>query len=129
MAAAGGDGRGFLRAALDFLRRGGFRYTLQPPLLGEQAVDHFLFASRQGFCEHYASSFAFLARAAGLPARVVVGYQGENTTRSAVSGSCVRRTCTPGWRSGWMAHGSGWIRRPRYRRDGWRWARSRRCPR
>ncbi|WP_440217027.1 transglutaminase family protein [Chromobacterium piscinae] len=76
LAAAGGDGRGFLRAALDFLKRGGFRYTLQQPLLGDQAVDHFLFASRQGFCEHYASSFAFLARAAGFPARVVVGYQG-----------------------------------------------------
>ncbi|XLM20215.1 transglutaminase-like domain-containing protein, partial [Chromobacterium piscinae] len=58
------------------LRLGGFRYTLQPPLLGEQPVDQFLFGTRQGFCEHYASAFAFLARAAGMPARVVIGYQG-----------------------------------------------------
>lgn len=76
LAANGGNGRGFVRAAQDFLRQGGFRYTLQPPLLGEEAVDQFLFGTRQGFCEHYASSFAFLARAAGVPARVVIGYQG-----------------------------------------------------
>ncbi|KUM03661.1 transglutaminase-like domain-containing protein [Chromobacterium subtsugae] len=72
---AGGE-RAFAGEALQYLRLGGFRYTLRPPLLGEQAVDQFLFDTRRGFCEHYASAFAFLARAAGIPARVVVGYQG-----------------------------------------------------
>jgi hypothetical protein len=40
------------------------------------SVDEFLFDTKRGFCEHFASSFAFLLRAAGVPARVVVGYQG-----------------------------------------------------
>ena len=53
-----------------------FYYTLEPPVLGKHSVDEFLFSSRRGFCEHFASSFAFLMRAAGVPARVIVGYQG-----------------------------------------------------
>ncbi len=53
-----------------------FTYTLQPPLLGQHSVDEFLLVSKRGFCEHFSSSFAFLLRAAGIPARVVVGYQG-----------------------------------------------------
>lgn len=53
-----------------------FTYTLQPPLLGAHSVDEFLLVSKRGFCEHFASSFSFLLRAAGIPARVVVGYQG-----------------------------------------------------
>ncbi|MCH9692077.1 MAG: DUF3488 and transglutaminase-like domain-containing protein [Gammaproteobacteria bacterium] len=53
-----------------------FTYTLQPPLLGSNSVDEFLFASRSGFCEHFASSYVFIMRAAGVPARVVAGYQG-----------------------------------------------------
>ncbi|AXE34418.1 DUF3488 and transglutaminase-like domain-containing protein [Chromobacterium phragmitis] len=73
---AAGGAQDFPSAALDFLRRGGFLYTLAPPRLDGQAIDGFLFGSRQGFCEHYASAFAFLARAAGIPARVAVGYLG-----------------------------------------------------
>lgn len=53
-----------------------FTYTLQPPVLGQHSVDEFLLVSKRGFCEHFASSFSFLLRAAGIPARVVVGYQG-----------------------------------------------------
>ncbi len=53
-----------------------YRYTLEPGLLGNNPVDEFLFDSRQGFCEHYASAFTMMMRAAGLPARVVTGYLG-----------------------------------------------------
>ena len=53
-----------------------FSYTLQPPALGEDSIDEFLFSSKRGFCEHFASSFTFLMRASGIPSRVVVGYQG-----------------------------------------------------
>ncbi len=53
-----------------------FYYTLNPPTLGAHSIDDFLFSSRSGFCEHYAGSFVFLLRAAGIPARVVTGYQG-----------------------------------------------------
>jgi len=53
-----------------------FTYTLQPPLLGRETVDEFLWRYQRGFCEHFSSSFVFFMRAAGIPARVVVGYQG-----------------------------------------------------
>jgi len=53
-----------------------FRYTLQPSLLGHSPVDEFLFTTRNGFCEHYASAFVVLLRAAAIPSRVVTGYLG-----------------------------------------------------
>jgi len=51
-----------------------FTYSLTPPQV--DSVEEFLFESRQGFCEHYASVTASLLRALRIPARVVVGYQG-----------------------------------------------------
>lgn len=51
-------------------------YSLTPPLLGNNSVDGFMFDSRTGFCSHYASAAALILRAAGIPARVVGGYQG-----------------------------------------------------
>ncbi|WP_027358385.1 transglutaminase family protein [Desulforegula conservatrix] len=66
-------------AALDFLRNGGFSYSLRPPkLLTADSVDEFLFSTKKGYCEHYASAFTFLMRASGIPARVVGGYLGGN---------------------------------------------------
>ena len=53
-----------------------FRYTLQPQVLGHTPVDEFMFDSQEGFCEHYASAFVVMMRAAGIAARVVTGYQG-----------------------------------------------------
>ncbi len=66
-----------IQAARRFFRNGGFTYTLTPGLLPrDNAIDYLLFTSKQGFCEHYAAAFSTLMRAAGVPARVVVGYQG-----------------------------------------------------
>jgi transglutaminase-like putative cysteine protease len=62
--------------AISFLRQGRYAYTLEPPLLGPDSVDEFLFDTKAGFCEHFSSAFVFLMRAAGVPARVVTGYQG-----------------------------------------------------
>lgn len=66
----------YLRRILTGFREQSFYYTLNPPALGDNPVDEFLFGTRTGFCEHYASAFATLARAAGLPARIITGYQG-----------------------------------------------------
>lgn len=70
------DDRDYLQRLLQLFHEQPFRYSLKPPLLGAQPVDEFLFDTRSGFCEHYASALAVLARAAGIPARVVAGYQG-----------------------------------------------------
>ena len=68
--------RAYIAAVLDWFRKGSFIYTLAPPLLEGDTVDAFLFDTRRGFCEHYAGAFVVLLRAAGIPARVVTGYQG-----------------------------------------------------
>lgn len=65
-----------IQKALEFFETEGFVYTLAPPGLSGDPLDDFLFNTKAGFCEHYASAFAFLMRAAGIPARVVVGYLG-----------------------------------------------------
>ena len=65
-----------LSRAVTFFRQARFQYTLEPPLLGADSVDEFLFVAKAGFCEHFASAFVYLMRAAGVPARVVTGYQG-----------------------------------------------------
>lgn len=70
------DDTEIVQRALAMFRNQAFYYTLDPPLLGGNTVDEFLFDTRRGFCEHYASAFTFLMRAAGIPARVVTGYLG-----------------------------------------------------
>lgn len=68
--------RAFIQSVLAWFRNEAFVYTLAPPPLEGDTVDGFLFDTRRGFCEHYASAFVVLLRAAGIPARVVTGYQG-----------------------------------------------------
>jgi hypothetical protein len=71
-------------------------------------VDQFLFETRRGFCEHYAGSFALLMRAAGVPARVVLGYQGGtlNPLNQVVT---VRQSEAHAWVEVWLEQ-QGWLR-------------------
>ena len=94
--------------AIGFLQAGRYQYTLEPPLLGRDSVDEFLFDTKAGFCEHFASSFAFLMRAAGVPARVVTGYQGgELNPIDRIF--TVRQMDAHAWTEVWLA-GRGWVR-------------------
>ncbi len=70
------DDRAYIAAVLDWFNREEFVYSLSVPFHDRDPVDGFLFDARYGFCEHYASAFVLLLRAAGIPARVVTGYQG-----------------------------------------------------
>lgn len=86
-----------------------YHYTLNPPLTpGADSVDQFLFQTRRGFCEHYAGSFALLMRAAGVPARVVLGYQGGtlNPLNQVVT---VRQSEAHAWVEVWLKQ-QGWLR-------------------
>jgi transglutaminase-like putative cysteine protease len=105
--AAHGDDIGVVRAALD-LFHASFRYTLHPPLLGRNSIDDFLFSTRQGFCEHYASAFVVLMRSAGIPARVVTGYQGGWWNDSG-GYLLVRNSDAHAWAEVWIA-ARGWVR-------------------
>lgn len=104
---ASGDGEVVARA-LALFRTQLFFYTLTPPPLGQHPVDEFLLQTRRGFCEHYASSFVFLMRAAGVPARVVTGYQGGEI--NPLGGYLiVRQAQAHAWAEVWL-DGAGWTR-------------------
>ena len=66
----------FIASILNHFNQQNFIYTLRPPRLRDNPADEFLFETQKGFCEHYATSFVLLMRIAGIPARVVAGYQG-----------------------------------------------------
>lgn len=86
-----------------------FTYTLDPPLLDPRdPYDDFLFHSKRGFCEHYAGSFALLMRAAGIPARVVTGYQGGEVNPFNQE-LIVRQADAHAWTEVWI-RGEGWVR-------------------
>jgi transglutaminase-like putative cysteine protease len=72
----GAEPAAIVQNALRMFNQEKFYYTLTPPLITGDNVDEFLFGTRQGFCEHYSGAFVVLMRAAGIPARVVTGYQG-----------------------------------------------------
>jgi len=101
--------RAVVEAALRRFTQQEYVYTLRPrALIGANPVDEFLFESRRGFCEHYASAFTVLMRAAGIPARVVTGYQGGHLNPIS-NRLIVRQSDAHAWSEVWLA-GEGWVR-------------------
>ncbi|MEB3335309.1 MAG: DUF3488 and transglutaminase-like domain-containing protein [Cyanobacteriota bacterium] len=100
-----------LRQVERWMRSQRLRYTREPGRLPAVApMDAFLFERRQGFCGHFASSAAALMRAAGLPARVVSGYQGGSWVQP-VSGPGyldLRQANAHAWTEVWI-EGKGWL--------------------
>lgn len=98
-----------VRRALQWFAQKPYQYTLNPtPLRGPNEVDEFLFKTRNGFCEHFASAFAFLMRAAGIPARIVMGYAGGQI--NPYDGwLMVRQSNAHAWDEVWL-RGRGWVR-------------------
>ncbi len=97
-----------VQQALDYFRNNPFYYTRRPPPLGDNAIDDFLFTTRRGFCEHYAAAFTTLMRAAGIPARVVTGYQGGEV--NPIGGyMIVRQSMAHAWSEVYLK-GRGWVR-------------------
>ncbi|RUL79779.1 transglutaminase TgpA family protein [Dyella choica] len=104
----GHDNVAIIQAALAMFHDGGFSYTLLPAPLGRNAVDDFLFNTREGFCEHYASGFTVLMRAAGIPTRVVTGFQGGFWNQMGQY-LLVRNADAHAWSEVWL-EGRGWVR-------------------
>jgi protein-glutamine gamma-glutamyltransferase len=95
-------------AVLSMFRQEPYFYTLTPPKLSDNSVDEFLFDTKRGFCGHYASAFAALMRAAGIPARVVTGYQG-GTLNPYGDYWILRQSDAHAWTEVFIA-GRGWTR-------------------
>jgi len=102
------DEESFINSVLRKFNQEEFFYTLEPPALGSNPVDRFLFETRQGFCEHYASAFAVMMRAAGIPSRVVLGYQGGEINPMGEY-MIVRQADAHAWNEVWLPE-RGWYR-------------------
>ncbi|MDK4564093.1 DUF3488 and transglutaminase-like domain-containing protein, partial [Kingella kingae] len=100
----------FAQAAFNYFAQQGFTYTLKPPVLGSRnSTDQFLFNSKQGFCEHYADAFVVMMRAAGVPARVVVGYQGGEYNEAEQFWQ-IRSKDAHAWTEVWLPERQVWKR-------------------
>jgi hypothetical protein len=108
MRAAARDDVAYIDAVLAMFNQQEFFYTLEPPPLGSNPVDRFMFDTRRGFCEHYASAFSVLMRGAGIPTRIVLGYHGGEI--NPLGGHLiVRQSDAHAWTEVWL-EGVGWRR-------------------
>lgn len=98
----------YVQSVLNHFNTENFIYTLSPPSLSGNPADEFLFETRKGFCEHYATSFVLLMRIAGIPARVVAGYQGGEWN-TAGNHLIVRQSDAHAWSEIWLGD-KGWVR-------------------
>ena len=102
------DSAALVDVAMERLRTGGYTYTLEPGVYGQNTADEFWFDRKAGFCEHIASSFVILMRALDVPARIVTGYQGGE--QNSVDGFwTVRQSDAHAWAEVWY-EGRGWVR-------------------
>jgi transglutaminase-like putative cysteine protease len=103
-----GSAETFINRVLRMFNTDDFYYTLEPPPLGSSPVDRFLFDTKRGFCEHYASAFAVMMRAAGIPSRIVLGYQGGEVNPMGEY-MIVRQADAHAWTEVWLPR-RGWYR-------------------
>ncbi len=104
---ANADNQGVIKQALEFYNKE-FYYTLKPPSLGQDPVSEFLFDTKRGFCGHFATSFATLMRAAGIPSRLVAGYQGGVYNKVGDFYN-IRQADAHVWVEVWLEE-AGWVR-------------------
>lgn len=102
------DPKAYMDNVLDYFRRQHFSYTLNPPLMEDRPIETFLFEAKSGFCNHFATAFAYLMRVADIPARVVGGYQGGDYNEVGHFLE-VRQANAHAWAEVWL-RGKGWVR-------------------
>jgi protein-glutamine gamma-glutamyltransferase len=98
----------FARAVLDWFRDNGLEYTIEPGVTTIDSVDTTLFDSKRGFCGHFASAYATMMRAAGVPARIVTGYLGGEWNPVGEY-FIVNQSDAHAWTEIWLDE-SGWTR-------------------
>ena len=86
-----------------------FTYTLKPyePPSGVDPIEYFLFDSKQGYCEYFASAMGDMLRSLGIPTRLVNGY-GPGTFDEHIGKYVVRESDAHTWVEAYFPH-YGWI--------------------
>ncbi|MCE0523845.1 MAG: DUF3488 and transglutaminase-like domain-containing protein [Methylacidiphilales bacterium] len=93
--------RDYIYAVIHYFRHGGFSYSTTPGKQGPDWLPVFLFQTKTGFCEHFASAFAILMRLEKIPARLVIGYQGAEYNPYADT-YIVRQSNAHAWDEVWI---------------------------
>ncbi len=98
-----------LQNLVSFFSNQNLTYTLKPGKLDATTpIDSFLFGSKKGYCVHFSSAFTYMARSAGLPARVVTGYL-MNSSDTYEKYLVVRESAAHAWVEVYLKD-EGWIR-------------------
>lgn len=86
------------------------RYNLNAPATpqGADPVEHFLFVSKEGYCDVFASAMVLMARSVGLPARYTTGYYTRVTDMDSQGRFRVREADAHSWAEIFF-EGVGWI--------------------
>jgi len=95
--------------AIESWLRANTKYLVKipPQPRGTEAVDHFLFEDRRGFCEYIATSMAVMLRAQGVPTRFATGYAPGR--RNLLSGFYeVKQTDAHAWVEVYLPN-AGWV--------------------
>lgn len=102
------DPRAFILFLQRYLNEHSFWYTLSPPVLdsNKNQMDYFWFNTQKGFCEHYASAVTVILRSVGIPARIIVGYQGGEWNPVAQY-LTIKQSDAHAWLEYWQ-EGTGW---------------------
>ncbi|MCL7422207.1 MAG: DUF3488 and transglutaminase-like domain-containing protein [Methylobacter sp.] len=98
----------YIQQLLGYFRKENFYYTLTPPLMEDNPIETFLFDTRYGFCSHYAAAFVYLMRVAGIPSRIVTGYQGGELNKVG-NFLEIRQAHAHAWTEVWLQD-KGWVR-------------------
>lgn len=105
----GNDTRAFVRHLLKYINQQPYWYKLNPKPIGTRndQLDRFWLDTREGYCEYYASAMAFILRATGTPARIIIGYYGGEW--NPVGGFLnIRQRDAHAWIEYWQPK-TGWI--------------------
>ncbi len=93
----------------EYFRNGSFIYSLEVPAShSNRAMEEFLFETRTGYCEQFAGTYAAMARAIGLPARVAVGFTPGNPDPAVPGLYRIRGENAHAWPEVWIS-GAGWV--------------------
>ena len=105
------DDQAYVSAVLHYFRSEKFVYSASPGETepGQDWLPHFLFKTKIGFCEHYASAFGVLMRLEKIPTRLVVGYQGADYNPYSNT-YIVSQSNAHAWDEVWIEAKKSWVR-------------------
>lgn len=86
------------------------QYNLRAPAIpaGRDPIETFLFETREGYCDLFASTMVTTARSLGIPARYVIGYLPEAKNRDSAGNTIVREADYHAWAE-LLFEGVGWV--------------------